>query len=169
MESTRQHKIARLIQKDLSDIFLRYAKQIGGVLISVSEVRVSPDLSVANIYLSIFPDNREQELMNKITDDTGAIRGQLGTLERHQLRIIPELRFNRNSHSMEVLDCQETPECNQHYLGRFVLGGCRGHRCHDLRAECDERIRRGGGADVLATGCRIAHHTRRRQNHPSGR
>lgn len=93
MESTRQHKIARLIQKDLSDIFLRYAKQIGGVLISVSEVRVSPDLSVANIYLSIFPDNREQELMNKITDDTGAIRGQLGTLERHQLRIIPELRF----------------------------------------------------------------------------
>ena len=93
MESTRQHKIARLIQKDLSDIFLRYTKQIGGVLISVSEVRVSPDLSVANIYLSIFPYNREQELMNKITDDTGAIRGQLGTLERHQLRIIPELRF----------------------------------------------------------------------------
>ena len=42
---------------------------------------------------------------------------------------------------MEVLDCQETPECNQHYLGRFVLGGCRSHRCHDLRAECDERIR----------------------------
>ena len=93
MESTRQHKIARLIQKDLSDIFLRYAKRIGGVLISVSEVRVSPDLSVANVYLSIFPDNREEELMNKIINDTSAIRGQLGTLERHQLRIIPELRF----------------------------------------------------------------------------
>lgn len=93
MESTRQHKIARLIQKDLSDIFLRYAKRIGNVLISVSEVRVSPDLSVASIYLSIFPDQREQELMAKIIEDTGAIRGQLGTLERHQLRIIPELRF----------------------------------------------------------------------------
>ena len=93
MESTRQHKIARLIQKDLSDIFLRYAKRIGNVLISVSEVRVSPDLSVASIYLSIFPDNREQELMDRIIGDTGAIRGQLGTLERHQLRIIPELRF----------------------------------------------------------------------------
>ena len=93
MESTRQHKIARLIQKDLSEIFLRYAKRIGNVLISVSEVRVSPDLSVANIYLSIFPDQREQELMQKIAEDTGAIRGQLGTLERHQLRIIPELRF----------------------------------------------------------------------------
>ena len=93
MESTRQHKIARLIQKDLSDIFLRYAKRIGGVLISVSEVRVSPDLSVASVYLSIFPDNREEELMNMIIGDTGSIRGQLGTLERHQLRIIPELRF----------------------------------------------------------------------------
>ena len=93
MESTRQHKIARLIQKDLSDIYLRYAKRIGGVLISVSEVRVSPDLSVASVYLSIFPDNREEELMNMIIEDTGSIRGQLGTLERHQLRIIPELRF----------------------------------------------------------------------------
>ena len=93
MESTRQHKIARLIQKDLSDIFLKYARQIGNVLISVSEVRVSPDLSVANIYLSIFPDNREKELMEKIAENTSAIRGQLGTLERHQLRIIPELRF----------------------------------------------------------------------------
>lgn len=93
MESTRQHKIARLVQKDLSDIFLRYAKRIGNVLISVSEVRVSPDLSVASVYLSIFPDNREQELMAKIAEDTSAIRGQLGTLERHQLRIIPELRF----------------------------------------------------------------------------
>ena len=93
MESTRQHKIARLIQKDLSDIFLRYAQRIGNVLISVSEVRISPDLSVASIYLSIFPDSREKELMTRITEDTGAIRGQLGTLERHQLRIIPELRF----------------------------------------------------------------------------
>ena len=94
MESTRQHKIARLIQKDLSDIFLRYAKQTGNVLISVSEVRVSPDLSVANVYLSIFPDQREQEMMNRIIEDTGAIRGQLGTLERHQLRIIPEIIFH---------------------------------------------------------------------------
>ena len=59
----------------------------------MSEVRVSPDLSVASVYLSIFPDNREEELMNMIIEDTGSIRGQLGTLERHQLRIIPELRF----------------------------------------------------------------------------
>ena len=93
MESTRQQKIARLIQKDLSDILLKYAKRIGGVLISVSEVRVSPDLSIATAYLSIFPDQRQQELMDKIIEDTSSIRGQLGSLERHQLRIIPELRF----------------------------------------------------------------------------
>lgn len=94
MESTRQQKIARLIQKDLSDIFLVYAHQFGGgVLISVSEVRVSPDLGVANVYLSIFPDARQKEVMNRIETDLHAIRGKLGTLERHQLRIIPELRF----------------------------------------------------------------------------
>ena len=55
MESTRQHKIARLIQKDMSDILLRYARTLHGTLISVSEVRVSPDLSIAHIYLSIYP------------------------------------------------------------------------------------------------------------------
>ena len=55
MESTRQHKIARLIQKDMSDILLRYARTLSGTLISVSEVRVSPDLAIAHIYLSIFP------------------------------------------------------------------------------------------------------------------
>ena len=93
MESTRQQKIARLIQKDLSDIFLVYARQAGGVLISVSEVRVSPDLGVASVYLSIFPDARQKEMMERINDDLHSIRGKLGTLERHQLRIIPELRF----------------------------------------------------------------------------
>ena len=58
MESTRQQKIERLIQKDLSDIFLRYARAIRGTLISVSEVRISPDLSIAHIYLSIFPQDK---------------------------------------------------------------------------------------------------------------
>ena len=94
MESTRQQKIARLIQKDLSDIFLVYARQLGGgVLISVSEVRVSPDLGIANIYLSIFPDARQKEIMQHVETDIHSIRGKLGALERHQLRIIPELRF----------------------------------------------------------------------------
>ncbi len=103
MQTTRQHKIARLIQKDMSDIFLRYARALHGVLISVSEVRVSPDLSVANIYLSIFPQDKVQDTMTHIEEDKGKIRGELGALERHQLRVIPELHF----HLDETIDRME--------------------------------------------------------------
>ena len=94
METTRQHKIARLIQKDLSDIFLRYARNLSGVLISVSEVRISPELAIAHVYLSIFPEVKTHEVMDKIEADKGHIRGEMGSLERHQLRIIPELHFH---------------------------------------------------------------------------
>ena len=94
MESTRQHKIARLIQKDMSDILLRYARTLHGTLISVSEVRVSPDLSIAHIYVSVFPQDRVTETMQQIEDNAHKLRGELGQLERHQLRIIPELRFH---------------------------------------------------------------------------
>lgn len=94
MESTRQHKIARLIQKDMSDILLRYARTLRSTLISVSEVRVSPDLSIAHIYLSIFPQDKAADTMETIKKNTPQLRGQLGTLERHQLRIIPELIFH---------------------------------------------------------------------------
>ena len=66
MESTRQHKIARLIQKDMSDILLRYARTLSGTLISVSEVRVSPDLAIAHIYLSIFPQDKVASTMTFI-------------------------------------------------------------------------------------------------------
>lgn len=103
MESTRQQRIARLIQKDLSDIFLRYARSLGGTLISVSEVRVSPDLAIAHVFLSIFPQDRQQSTMLKIEEEKGKIRGEMGSLERHQLRIIPELNF----HLDETLDRME--------------------------------------------------------------
>lgn len=103
MESTRQHKIARLIQKDLSDIFLRYARTLGGTLISVSEVRVSPDLAIAHVYLSIFPQDKVAATMEKIEENKGKFRGEMGTLERHQLRIIPELNF----HIDETIDRME--------------------------------------------------------------
>ena len=103
METTRQHKIARLIQKDMSDILLRYARTLHGVLISVSEVRVSPDLSMAHIYLSVFPQDKVQETMTTIEENTHRLRGELGALERHQLRIIPEIRF----HLDETIDRME--------------------------------------------------------------
>ncbi|MCI7555934.1 MAG: 30S ribosome-binding factor RbfA [Bacteroidales bacterium] len=94
MQATRQQKIARLMQKDLGDIFLRYAKRIGNLLISVSEVRVSPDLSIAHIYLSIFPSNRAEDVLQHIMEDQKTIRFELGNLEHNQLRIIPELNFH---------------------------------------------------------------------------
>jgi len=94
MQTTRQQKIARLIQKDLSDIFLRYARNLGGILISVSEVRVSPDLAIAHIYLSIFPQDKQASTLEQVQADVHKIRGEMGTLERHQLRIIPELNFH---------------------------------------------------------------------------
>ena len=82
------------MQKDLGDIFLRYAKRIGNLLISVSEVRVSPDLSIAHIYLSIFPSNRAEDVLNHIMEDQKTIRFELGNLEHNQLRIITELNFH---------------------------------------------------------------------------
>ena len=103
MQTTRQQKIERLIQKDLSDIFLRYAHQFSGVLISVSEVRISPDLSIAHAYVSIFPSAKAEETMQRIEDDTHKLRGELGNIERHQLRIIPELHF----HLDDTLDRME--------------------------------------------------------------
>ena len=93
METTRQNKIARLLQKELSDIFLLQAKSMPGILISVSAVRISPDLSLARAYLSIFPSEKAEEMIKNINENMKSIRYELGTRVRHQLRIIPELKF----------------------------------------------------------------------------
>ena len=93
METTRQNKISRLIQKELSEIFLLQTKSMNGVLVSVSAVRISPDMSIARVYLSVFPSERSQEIVKNINDNMKSIRYELGTRERHQLRIIPELKF----------------------------------------------------------------------------
>ena len=93
METTRQNKIARLIQKDLSNIFQAQTRQTRNLLVSVSVVRVSPDLSVAKAYLSVFPSEREQEVLQNINEHASEVRFELGKLERHQLRISPELKF----------------------------------------------------------------------------
>ncbi len=93
METTRQNKIARLIQKELSEIFLLQTKAMHGVLVSVSVVRISPDMSYARVYLSVFPSEKGDEIVKNINDNMKAIRFELGTRVRHQLRIIPELKF----------------------------------------------------------------------------
>ena len=93
METTRQNKIARLIQKELSEMFLLQTKSMPGVLVSVSIVRISPDMSYARAYLSIYPSERGEEIVKNINDNMKAIRYELGNRVRHQLRIIPELKF----------------------------------------------------------------------------
>jgi len=95
------------MQKDLGDIFLRYARKIGhNLLISVSEVRVSPDLSIAHVYLSIFPSARAEEIIRRVEEDTKSIRFELGNLEHNQLRVIPELHFHVDTtlDHMEAID-----------------------------------------------------------------
>ena len=103
METTRQQKIDRLIQKELGDIFQKQTQATHGVLVSVSAVRISPDLSIAKGYLSIFPSERAQEILNNINANARQIRYDLGKRVRFQLRIIPELKFFIDD-SLDYLD-----------------------------------------------------------------
>ena len=93
METTRQNKISRLLQKELSEIFLLQTKAMPGILISVGAVRISPDMSIARVYLSVFPSEKAEEMVKNINENMKSIRFELGTRVRHQLRIIPELKF----------------------------------------------------------------------------
>ena len=92
--STRQLKVAREIQKDMAEILRsKGMAAFGGAMVTVSEVRVSPDLSIAKVYVSIFPSEKQQEVMNLLADNNKAIRGELGRKVAKQLRIVPELDF----------------------------------------------------------------------------
>lgn len=93
METTRQQKIARLLQKDLSEILRRETAKTHGVIISVTAVRVSPDLSVAKAYLSIFPPAQAPEILEILTRNARTIRYELAQRVRFQLRKCPELAF----------------------------------------------------------------------------
>ncbi|MGM9827812.1 MAG: 30S ribosome-binding factor RbfA [Muribaculaceae bacterium] len=93
METTRQAKIARLIQKELSEIFRQQTAKTHGVIVSVSAVRVSPDLSIARVYLSVFPSEKAPELMESINKSAKTIRYELAQRVRFQLRKTPELTF----------------------------------------------------------------------------
>ena len=93
MQSTRIEKIARLLQKELSEIFRQETAKMNGVLVSVSAVRVSPDLSIARAYLSIFPSEKGEEILQNINQQEKSIRYNLAAKVRYQLRKIPELNF----------------------------------------------------------------------------
>ena len=92
--TTRQNKIGRLIQKELSELLRRdtpiFAK---GRILSVTKVRITKDMSLARCYLSIFPSTGAAEILAAIKQHKGKLRGELGNLIRFQLRIVPELEF----------------------------------------------------------------------------
>lgn len=97
-ESTRQQKIGRQLQRDLAEIIRsKGMAAFNGAMVTVSEVRVSPDLSVAKVFVSIFPSAKADEVMKIIQDSVKQLRGELGRLVGKQLRIVPELIFMLDS------------------------------------------------------------------------
>lgn len=94
MDSIRQNKVSRLIQRDLSEMFQQECKEFTiGAMLSITTVRVSPDLSYAKIYVSIFPSDRVESVMKSLEEHNKSIRFILGRKVGKQMRIIPELRF----------------------------------------------------------------------------
>ncbi len=96
--STRQLKVGRELQKDLAEIIRsKGMAAFGGAMVTVSEVRISPDLSVAKVYVSVFPSEKADAVMVTLQDNVKAFRGELGHLVAKQFRIVPELVFQLDS------------------------------------------------------------------------
>lgn len=93
MQTTRLQKISRLLQKELSEIFRQETAKLGNVLVTVSSVRVSPDLSIARVHLSIFPSERGDEIVKNVNANEHQLRYALSQRVRYQLRKTPELVF----------------------------------------------------------------------------
>ena len=92
--STRQNKIARLIQKELSELLRRDTNVLAkGRILSLTQVRVTRDMSLARCYLSIFPSEGSETVLAEIKLHKSKLRGELGNIVRHQLRHVPELEF----------------------------------------------------------------------------
>ncbi len=92
--STRQLKVARELQRDLAEIIRgKGMAMFAGSLVTVSEVRVSPDLSIARAFVSIFPSDKAGQVLKILEENKRAIRGELGRKVASQLRIVPELDF----------------------------------------------------------------------------
>jgi len=94
MESKRQQKFAGVLQEELAQIFQREGGSfLPNTLVTITRVRVSPDLSVAKVYLSFFNTNNTTLSINTVNAHAGEIRYKLGARIRHQARVVPELTF----------------------------------------------------------------------------
>lgn len=93
MQETRQNKVARLFQKELSLIFQSQTRAMHGTMVSVTRCKVSPDLGICTAYLSVFPSDKGEEILANIRANDKNVRYELGKKIGKQVRIIPELRF----------------------------------------------------------------------------
>jgi len=102
-QSTRGQKVAAEIQKDIADIFLKEGSEfVHGALVTVTEVRMSPDLSFARIFVSIFPFEKKDEILSRLKEGAVKIRYALGKRIKNQLRIVPEIDITLDD-SMEYV------------------------------------------------------------------
>ncbi len=93
-DSSRQEKVGKLVQRELGEIFQREAQsKLRNMIISVTVVRMTPDLGIAKVYLSIFPSGKAKDITKEIDEHTGYFRNLLGQRVKNQLRIVPELHF----------------------------------------------------------------------------
>lgn len=116
MESMRQQKMARQIQKDLGDIFLRYGRDyFGHLMVTITEIEITPDLSIASVYLSVFPNENTKTFFEKVEARKSEIRRRLGNQMSKRARIIPELNFYHDettehaSHMDKLIDGLNIP------------------------------------------------------------
>ena len=94
VQTTRQQKIARQIQRDIAEILQKENSLTPrGIMTTVTTVRVSPDFAYAKVYFSIFPFDRNAEVMEALEKNNWFIRRELGKRIRNQLKIVPELQF----------------------------------------------------------------------------
>lgn len=94
MESNRQRKVAQIIQEDFAELFRKQASESKqNFLVSVSDVKVTPDLGIAKIYLSIFPQEFRSTIMKEIEENKAQYRNFIGQKMAKQVRIIPQLSF----------------------------------------------------------------------------
>jgi ribosome-binding factor A len=94
MEGTRLSKVSRQIQKDLGEILQRHAAALfHGKMVTVTSVRVTPDLGLAKVYVSIFPSENKEATLDIVKQNTKTIRHELGQRIRNQMRIVPDLAF----------------------------------------------------------------------------
>ena len=105
MESNRQKKIAGIIQKDIADILQKSASSSGmnGVIISVTKVSVTVDLSLGKVYLSVFPNDKAKSIHEGVQSNKTLIKHELSQRTRHQMRRVPNLEFYIDD-SLEYID-----------------------------------------------------------------